>query len=273
MWPFPPAIILRSSVLPFLVSLYLMSTILLPTSWFPQLSTSNQTLQERFFAVISTLTSACISSPALCSVQTVPECLSFAVTTVILGKRCLSTLIDPGSSLSFVNEEIATPDLSVIPQRFNGSGFVERIRSWPLLDRNNTKRYGVWKWSVKSYEKLVLWRFAARHSHLATRHSHLALMRQYLRLQHRTRPKQRVYGVLLGVLVVCRLYDMASRFLSRWDECCKLVFCLSGLFLGWSQCFWFHAFDDILVWLTTIATWAWLTRSWGVVHSQLKRDQ
>jgi len=64
----------------------------------------------------TTGTSACISSPALCSVQGAPECLSFAVTTVILWKRCLSALNDPGYSLSFVNEETAkTLHLPIYP--------------------------------------------------------------------------------------------------------------------------------------------------------------
>jgi len=54
------------------------------------------------------------------------------------------------------SEDTAPPDLSVIPQRFTGGGFVERIRSWPLLERNKTKRYSVSKFSVESYEKPVL---------------------------------------------------------------------------------------------------------------------
>jgi len=52
-------------------------------------------------------TSACVSTPVLWSLQEAPECLSFAVTNFILRKRRLSDLIDPGRSLSFVNEETA----------------------------------------------------------------------------------------------------------------------------------------------------------------------
>ena len=77
----------------------------------------------------TTGTSACASSPALCSVQGAPECLSFAVTTVIVGKRCLSALIDPGGSLSFMNEESAkTLHLPICPSSHNVSMAVGSLK-------------------------------------------------------------------------------------------------------------------------------------------------
>jgi len=46
-----------------------------------------------------------IDKRTLCSVHRTPEYLSFAVTDVILGKKRLSALMNPGNSLSFVNKE------------------------------------------------------------------------------------------------------------------------------------------------------------------------
>ena len=55
--------------------------------------------------------------------------LSFAVTTTNLVKRCSSALIDPGSSLSFVNEETAkTLHLPISPPSHNVSMAVGSLK-------------------------------------------------------------------------------------------------------------------------------------------------
>jgi len=65
----------------------------------------------------------------VCSVQGAPECLSFAVTNVILGKRCLSTLIDPGSLLNLVNEDTTkTLHLPIYPSSHNVSMAVGSLK-------------------------------------------------------------------------------------------------------------------------------------------------
>jgi len=63
--------------------------------------------QRKYTASIFTTrnTCTCVNTPALCTLQRVPECLSFGITAVILGKIRLSALIDSGSLFSFVNEE------------------------------------------------------------------------------------------------------------------------------------------------------------------------
>ena len=47
------------------------------------------------------------STPKLCAIQPAPPCLSYATITSFINGRKLSTLIDSGSSLSFINEKTA----------------------------------------------------------------------------------------------------------------------------------------------------------------------
>ena len=56
---------------------------------------------------ISKTTIATMFSPSLCAIQNTPECLSNATTTSMVHGVSLSTLIDTGSSMSFINEKTA----------------------------------------------------------------------------------------------------------------------------------------------------------------------
>ena len=91
----------------------------------------------------TTNTFAYVSSLGLCSMRHAPECLSFTVTAVILGEKMLVHFNRPWELVEICerrnSEDIAPRNLSVTPQRFDGSRFTEGMCSWPLLDGNILK--------------------------------------------------------------------------------------------------------------------------------------